>query len=170
MNTEQVVEMIDAISEGKRYTLSIASDDDESNGKKSLAMRMGEGSILFYLRGPVSFAGEIDNPRTAREIAGALVAWANRKEGKIQETKQVEASLILRSEATRPSTADAIKLMSGRSTKTEWYAANVGRMTPETKSRNLRDLREILAEGNVTHTEQADITTAIQILRDNGAE
>lgn len=66
MNTEQVIEMIDAITEGGEY------EKFELNGEQiNIAIRDDEFVI----------AGLSNDPRTAREIAAALVAWANRKDG-----------------------------------------------------------------------------------------
>jgi hypothetical protein len=70
MNTEEVIAMIDAIAEGREYIY-------ENNGGTS-RMLVDDDGISFTSQ--ISFL--IENPRTAREIAGALVAWANRKDGK----------------------------------------------------------------------------------------
>lgn len=74
MNTEQVVEMIDTITEGKPCNQTWESADLSDD----LNMAAVKARVRFTIRGEVF---EIDNPRTAREIAGALIAWANRKEG-----------------------------------------------------------------------------------------
>lgn len=75
MNTEQVIEMIDAITEGRPYALS--------NGE-TMSVAFQDDIVTFFARVGGS---SIDNPRTAREIAGALVAWANHKDG--SETRYV---------------------------------------------------------------------------------
>jgi hypothetical protein len=69
MNTEQVVEMIDAITEGKPYALK----------GNELTVVFGPEEIAFMVKGKQVF---FEDPRIAREIAGGLIAWANRKEGK----------------------------------------------------------------------------------------
>ena len=64
MSTQEVVEMIDAITEGKSY-----ENDFIRVNKHDFCLKFPTGEIVF------------DQPRGAREIAAALIAWANQKEG-----------------------------------------------------------------------------------------
>lgn len=77
MNAEEVVAMIDAITEGKTYGLTprVTEASDELN----FTFEKDEINIFSGER----FAAAINDTRTAREIAGALIAWANRKDGRI---------------------------------------------------------------------------------------
>lgn len=72
MDTEETVNMIDTIYEGSTYRMSI--------GRRGLVIDLAPSGIRF---GPQdsgdSYAYVID-PRRAREIAGALVAWATHQE------------------------------------------------------------------------------------------
>lgn len=81
MNTEEVVAMIDAITEGKNT--KIKWDGAALTGDLSIDSRVD--SIRFAIKGD---AFDIAHPRIAREIAGALVAWANRKEGWANNTSR----------------------------------------------------------------------------------
>lgn len=83
MNTNEVVEMIDAISEGKEYRKKWTGVTED----EKLKFSSDDESILLATTGVF----EIDNPRTAREIVGAILAWANRKEGKTSINRAIEA-------------------------------------------------------------------------------
>lgn len=180
MNTEEVVAMIDAISEGEIYTLTIPGD----NGS-------GEAEIIFtpsrfYIKLTEGWGTEHINPRTAKEIVGALVAWAKRKEGLTPplkndmselELKNVESSTFLAHEKfqkvfgnpTAPSIQDWADIKAGRTTRAEWYERNIKRMTQETKNQNLKDLRSIALEHSDLDVDYDDIQKAIRVLRDAGA-
>jgi hypothetical protein len=78
MTTEEVAEMIEAITEGKIYATSF-------EGRSLDGLRDGHMEIAVA---PAGFGFKIGHelfdlvdPNTAREIAAALVAWANRKNG-----------------------------------------------------------------------------------------
>lgn len=75
MNAEEVCKMIDQISEGKYYAHGFETVKDSH----SLSIEVNEEFWISSFN--ASFLAKLDNPRTAREIAAALVAWANRKEG-----------------------------------------------------------------------------------------
>lgn len=76
MNAEETCKMIDIITEGRPYVLTVKtaalSCDD-------MSIRINPESIYFF-DVPADFMAMVDDPRVAREIAGALVAWADRKE------------------------------------------------------------------------------------------
>lgn len=74
MNTEEVTKMIDAITEGKNYTLEIKGD------KETGVVEIVFTDSRFYIKLAEGWGTEHTNPRIAREIAGALIVWANRKE------------------------------------------------------------------------------------------
>lgn len=76
METHEVVEMIDAITEGRNYTLEVKNERHDDD---NMSIALSEDEVTFHDNFDTYVS--IDNPRTAREIAGALVAWANRKEG-----------------------------------------------------------------------------------------
>lgn len=159
MNTEQVVEMIDAITEGRNYTLAIPGDKES-----------GEAEIVFtpsrfYIKLTEGWGTEHDNTRLAREIAGALIAWANRKEG--GSTAAAKSPVIWETKSPRigKNSADS----RGGLSRADWYARNVHQMSQEAKDRNLRDLKTFLTTDE-SAGQEADIQTAIQILLDNGAQ
>lgn len=79
MNTNEVVAMIDAITEGKCYThaFEMAGEGD------SLSIETEPETFALTSPTKPSFIAVIDDPRTALEIAGALVAWAGHKDGTI---------------------------------------------------------------------------------------
>lgn len=74
MNTQEVIEMIDAITEGRRTKIGW----EGANLSDNLQVTATKETLSFSI---VDQLFESDDPRTAREIAGALVAWANRKQG-----------------------------------------------------------------------------------------
>ncbi|GHF92391.1 hypothetical protein [Streptomyces griseosporeus] len=76
MNVEQVVEMIDAITEGRDYELDVPVLVEED----SLTLKFNEDEISIL--GSLGFATAIRDTRTAREICAALLTWADRKDGK----------------------------------------------------------------------------------------
>ena len=179
MNTEEVVAMIDAITEGKPFVHRWESETDSLIFATSpeKAVLSDTGDFCFDLR----------DPRTAREIAGALVAWANRKDG-IQQPKSFEAT-----DPNNPHPGmyhfafgcrecfPALKTMTEESLasqlidmkkngRAQWYRRNVDRMSQETKDRNLQDLRGIQAELHPNDVTNIDVEAAMQILRDNGAK
>jgi hypothetical protein len=84
VNTEEVCKMIDDITEGKPFSRQ------NLNGEQVNIASQGDGFAL---------AGTLTNPRTAREIAGALVAWANRKEGVINNFESITVAQIAESPA-----------------------------------------------------------------------
>lgn len=164
MNTDEVCKMIDAITEGKEFTLSVPVPV----GENSLTLKFHEDEISIY--GAHGFATAIRNLRDIREIAAALVAWANRKDGTIDLAAMSILGSIRWAELkksaeddTAPSIHDWANIKSGRSTREEWYRRNVRHMTPETLKRNMKDLKEIKAQTPVG-PEYDDIQKAIDIL------
>lgn len=162
--------MIDAITEGQEFKHEWL----ESNEFDPLSIRTIPSALQFTSEGS-SFVFECNDPRVAREIAGALVAWANRKEGKTDEPNPIADAIWVESlranrnvqksltEVTAPSISDWANIKSGRSTREEWYRRNVRHMTPETLKRNMKDLKEIKAQTPVG-PEYDDIQKAIDIL------
>lgn len=199
MDTNEVVEMIDAITEGKYYAHGFSTNRDTITIEVGTNAENEANEFWFSSFTPgANFLAKIDDPRTAREIAGALVAWANRKEGLAGADERAKAKFNAlnvtgaeqcsatdpnqmcddcrkgfeahKAEVTAPSTADYIKIQSGRTTREEWYRNNVDRMSQETKDRNLKDLKEIYADHRITKETRDDVQNAIMILKDNGAK
>lgn len=159
MRSEDVVEMIDAITEGRDYDHIWQSETDPLH----LAVR--EEMVLFH--DGEGFIFQIRDPRTAREIAGALVAWANRKEGtpitsELKPTTSIPEEVVKRQQA--------IYERGNFGSHADWYRRSVKHMGQEAKDRNLRDLLAILNGTMIGPDESADISAAIQILRDAGAK
>lgn len=166
MNTDQVVEMIDAITEGRPYDHTWES----ANLSDALHLATTGTMARFGIRGEVF---DVEDPRTAREIAGALVAWANRKQGHnvgAQFLGRLAVSILSDGSVGFPSVNDWAHIKAGRDSRANWYARNVKNMSQETKDRNLKDLIGIQAEMHPNDMAQIDIAAAIQILRDNGAK
>ena len=184
MNTEQVVEMIDAISEGRNYRLDV----NTTQTSDEMYVGFDSGAIVFHGVG-MSFLSTVTDPRTAREIAGALVAWANRKDAQSKpgelwleelKSKSIEAmgydpvatqqvaAFDANSEARAPSPEDWKAIKNGYDSRANWYRRNVGRMSQETKDRNLKDLKAIQKTVPGGSIEWSDIQAAIQILLENG--
>lgn len=80
MNTNEVVAMIDAITEGRSYRLNV----ETTQSSDEMYLGFDSDAVIFHGVG-MSFLATVTDTRTAREIAGALVAWANRKEGKPEQ-------------------------------------------------------------------------------------
>jgi hypothetical protein len=190
--------MIDAITEGKYYAhsfettpnsntisisfLSVPSIEVGTNHPDLNKKAAGEFWFSTFDEG-ANFLAKINNPRTAREIAGALVAWANRKEGdplsRTIQRRTVQA-IVGDDWNEEVNTADEVTgLMNWQDVKSdnhpreEWYRRNVGQMSQETKDRNLKDLMAI-KEQNATmvgpdQPSMLDLQAAIQILLDHDA-
>lgn len=77
MNTEQVVEMIDAITEGKIFATTFDGRGLKGNPSGQMTIAVGNSGFGFNVSGCLF---DVKDPRTAREIAAALIAWANRKD------------------------------------------------------------------------------------------
>lgn len=144
MNTEEVVAMIDAITAGKPFVNRWESESD--------SLIVATSPEKFVMQDTGDFVFTLRDPRTAREIAGALVAWANRKDGQL---------------GALPSTD--VDQTSSAGSRATWYRRSVGIMSQEAKNRNLKDLTAIQAQMHPNDVEQVDIAAAIQILVDNGA-
>lgn len=72
--------MIDDITEGRPYETQVKTNEETSQ----LMISCDADGFGFEMLTPVGPIGAlVDDPRTAREIAAALVAWANRKDGTI---------------------------------------------------------------------------------------
>ncbi|MFG2268080.1 hypothetical protein [Streptomyces sp. NPDC048720] len=84
MNTEEVCEMIDAITAGETFVNNWVG---ETEGRFNLAI--GDEGFAVHA---TEFG--CNDPRTAREIAGALVAWANRKGDSITHD-QIQGAVTL---------------------------------------------------------------------------
>lgn len=171
MNTEEVCAMIDAITEGKPFTLNIGTGVNFEFGPNGVSLIADEIGVL----------ARFTDARPSRELAGALIAWANRKDGFTPPPKNDMTELELKN-IQRDTFATHEKFLSAFATKSdenqvrtwvwreEWHRRNVGRMTPETRDRNLKDLVEIQAELHPNDPQQADLAAAIEILRENGAK
>jgi hypothetical protein len=186
MNTEEVVEMIDAITEGKVYATSFEGRSLSGKHDGQMTIAVGNSGFGFKI-GRELF--DVTDPRTAREIAGALVAWANRKDGEFNAIHQdaqhaIEGSLGLyvangvkksgvgeadETNPTAPSPSDWKAIKNGYDSREEWYRRNVSRMTQETKNRNLKDLDAMLGD-STNPAESRDIRKAMKILIANGAK
>lgn len=81
MNANEVCAMIDAITEGKPYTLKVEGEEESAN----TFLYLGNESVVIQ-ESDSGRASVVKNPRVAREIACALVAWANQKDGNAEET------------------------------------------------------------------------------------
>jgi hypothetical protein len=175
VNSDEIVEMIDAIYEGKYYAHGFSTKKDVI----TIEVGAAEGTEEFWFSSftpGANFLAKIDDPRTAREIAGALVAWANRKDGLNNGAhflSRLGVSIIDDGRPEFPSVDDYMHINRGNDTRKNWYARNVGRMTQETKDRNLKDLLGILDSTpdipKKLHV-LTDLQAAIQILRNNGAK
>jgi hypothetical protein len=137
VNTEEVCKMIDDITEGKPFSRQ------NLNGEQVNIASQGDGFAL---------AGTLTNPRTAREIAGALVAWANRKDG-VTSNRNVQSDLL--SEKKEKDVAIW---------RENWYHRNIRNMTRETMERNMSDLKKIRRSTPFPSDEFDDIQKAIDIL------
>lgn len=135
MNAEQVCEMIDAITEGRNFTLHpTESPMTEINFE-------GDEISVF----PPAHEGyfDITETRTAREIAGALVAWANRKDGKGFLTplmREAQQSIV--------------------KSKTESSLSNWSN----------EDLQDFLANGELTELGRRDLEAELSRRAENGAK
>lgn len=72
MTPEEVCKMIDTIYEGKPYELKLSDDASAS----------ADSDGFTFFAAPHKSYFDVTGPRQAREIAAALVAWADHKEGR----------------------------------------------------------------------------------------
>lgn len=158
MNTEEVTEMIDAITEGEDYTLSV-TNEGESGDRLNLEFTADR---LTFTDCFDSFV-DVKNARAAREIAGALIAWASRKDGGLPGGAISDLrDMFSQGNVKRPSHSEEAPQPGSREI---WYRQNVGNMTPETKQRNLKDLEGIYNDLHPNSSEAIDTQKAIEILR-----
>lgn len=143
MNTDEVTEMLDDITAGQPTVNRWESSND------SLFIATAPHKLVMSDSGDFIF--EIRDPRTAREIAGALVAWATQRDGKLPDIPR----------DMRPNNGVW---------RTDWYRSNVESMTQVTKNRNLADLLKEIQDPDVINPVRTDIENAIRILREAGAE
>lgn len=83
MDAKNVCEMIDTITEGKPYSLEVEGVGGSVCGGDDLRFSMTPDCVTVMSSDLITTC-EITSPRQAREIAAALVAWANHKEGAIR--------------------------------------------------------------------------------------
>lgn len=166
MDTQAVVKMIDAITEGRDYNLDVQNarhDDDDM----TISFRPDEVTFHDNFDSYVT----VESPRVAREIAGALVAWATRKEVGENITRQEVGRICVTaagdSQVEFPSVNDWADIMSGRSSREEWYRQNVGRMTLESKRQNYDALHEARKTVSGGSQRWDDITKAMRILEES---
>jgi hypothetical protein len=149
VNTEEVCKMIDDITEGRPKQVTWEGDAGEYD---SITLRTISGAFQFTQHGNGAFVFQSDDPRTAREIAGALVAWANRKDG-VTSNRNVQSDLL--SEKKEKDVAIW---------RENWYHRNIRNMTRETMERNMSDLQKIRRSTPFPSDEFDDIQKAIDIL------
>lgn len=150
--------MIDAITAGVQYELHVKNerhDDDD------MLVTFHESDVTFHDNFDTYVV--VNDPRVAREIAGALVAWANRKD----PSATAGFPPFVLSESSRETHFEEATESGNRE---EWYRQNVQRMGYAMKNRNLRDLEAAYNGLHPNSEEAVDILGAIHILRSNGAE
>lgn len=159
MNTEQVVEMIDAISEGRTYGFmpSVTEASDTLNftfNKNEINIFSGE-----------DFAACVENPRTARELAGALIVWANKQEDATVHPDMAVGFMRLMGMNGAPGKYDRDDCW-----REKWYRIHAPNMTKETLKVNMRDLNKLkdtfIVERGNGHWSVSDVQKAINICRD----
>jgi hypothetical protein len=171
MNTEEVVAMIDDITDGRP---SVNGWENAVTGPGFILATAPQKIVMGDARDAFNFV--ITDERVAREIAGALVAWANRKGNLVGENERAVSKLNSLSVVKpkfkvihNPGEHANPKVLRSN-WRAEWFRRNVGNMSQETKNRNLKDLREIQKTLSGGSLEWDDAQAAIQILRDAGAE
>lgn len=172
MNTEEVVAMIDAITEGRYYAHGFETKQDIITievGREGPHLGNNTDEFWFSSFTPsANFLAKINDPRTAREIAGALVAWANRQDSNKQDAETMSA-IVWGSPARVASKeigmADGETSM--RESREEWYRRNVHHMTRGTLERNFNDLKEVLDLSPIGSEEALDCQKAMNILHDS---
>ena len=148
MTTNKVMEMINAIFDGQSYELTpetyeLSSEFEIAFGKSEIAFNQPDGDFGAFIR----------NPRVAREIAAALVTWANR-----QESSKSSGVHIL---VSAPIAQDPVN-----NSRESWYTRTVRMMTDDTIQRNMKDLQSIeasLASNRNETPELEDVRAAISI-------
>jgi hypothetical protein len=151
VDSKQVIEMLDAIFEGREWEIEIKPGD---------RLMLDKDGITFSPRIDTLF--EIDNPSIARQIAGALVSWAN----KVDDTAPLTGPEVMATMKLFDWATPRIEHHSVNKTRTEWYHRNVQIMTPKTMMRHFRDLKVLekcySREGN--DIQLMDVGNSIDIL------
>lgn len=149
MTTNKVMEMINAIFDGKPYRMEVNSADDNF---ENMEVRFRSDNVVFVEKGG-AFVCTVNDPRIAREIAAALVTWANR-----QESSKSSGVHIL---VSAPIAQDPVN-----NSRESWYTRTVRMMTDDTIQRNMKDLQSIeasLASNRNETPELEDVRAAISI-------
>lgn len=107
MNAEEVVKMLDAITEGKEYV----QEWESATRSGSIAIDNRGNNLRLVIEEDGCEIFDISDPRTAREIACALVAWANSKDGIIFD--QLTAAANLSAMRKRQNSEDAQHSLEG---------------------------------------------------------
>lgn len=164
----KVLEMFRAIRKGRNYSLEIEGANNTGECRLQFA------SDSFSLKLLEGWETEIDDPRTAREIAGILVTWANAKEGRSFTGEEMDGAMTLFGWANVQDIHHPVN-----QTRAKWYDDMVGIMTTDTLKRNYADLRILakrLARENAKHdtgwNDLSDVRRAIGVchseFRDRG--
>jgi hypothetical protein len=168
MNTEQVTAMIDAITDGQETVFNW----EGINLSDDLKLDIGTNGMGFLV-GRERF--DLNDSRVAREIAGALIAWADRKDGDpLSKTAQRQTVQTIVGDAWNEEVdtvdEDQEPLIDGKRNivwREDWYRRNVGRMSRETMERNLEDLKVISKTTSAGSSDWDDIQKAMNILHDS---
>lgn len=157
MDTKEVVAMIDAITEGRPYTLNLG---------EGVNFEFGPNGISLIADG-IGVLARLTKGRPTREIAGALVAWANRKEGKLDTSNKALALVdtLVSSQVDYPSVNDWSNLTSGRITFEAWYKLHVPNMGPEAIEKNIKALEDMRREWAPSSVKFHDTGKALEILK-----
>lgn len=152
-------EMLDSITEGQPFTVEVPAQGDNS----TMVIQLGEEYITFTDR--LEFFSQIDSPAKAREIAGALVAWAHRQEDYDFSAPELMVAMRLFNWAGKPSSNNPINR-----TRAKWYKRSVKIMTLATLERNYNDLHKLEKEMAVEYAKHhtgwddlADVRAAVGI-------
>lgn len=158
MNIDQVRAMIDAIHKREDHVIRA----EVSDGWPSMIAGFSSDEILFDIEGSST---KMSDPTFARQLAGALILWANKQEG-IRPENGDEMETLIKFCALFDVVDDTHPVNNSRA---DWYARMTPLMTVETLKRNRADLNVIAKELAKSHapaarTELADINRAIDYI------
>jgi hypothetical protein len=149
-------ELLDAM---KNNTLFFHSWRDTANDEMRVSLTI-DGIALRT----IGDFFDLTDPDAARELAGILVMWANKKQNRILDAEEADA--YVRLFGANPNDDENHPINCPRLT---WYSRNIKLMTPETMLRNYNDLKAIqedMSQTNFNSYEMNDIRNCLGLLWD----
>lgn len=158
-----ITKMMDTLRDNKPFKLKAVVSNFKEDNPDELHVFFGKKSVMFWDGDGNEFAVKTSDVSVIRNLAGALILWANYQDKLNPSGEETFAAFRLFGWHRTPNDSEAIN-----GTRTKWYARTVGMMTPQTLQRNFEDLtaieNEMASKTKVDTEELRDIRVARNIL------